>query len=87
MPPATAPNRPETDELLELQRQLQRYSTGIAEFKAMAAELKMKRLDARVADMIRLNRETIGAMQRSAELVEHRLKLLEARTAAVHRDN
>jgi hypothetical protein len=73
------PHRAPMDEIIELQRQLNKFSNAIAEFEAMGAELRARPIDARVADMIRLNRETVNAMRRSAELVEERLRNAETR--------
>ena len=78
------PNSPENPqlepaEITELKRQLSRLSNAIAEFEAMAAELKERRPDARVTEMIRMNRETLTAIYRSAEIVEERLQQAEFR--------
>jgi hypothetical protein len=89
MSTASDPSHPEShdEQIAELHRQLHRFSNAIAEFEAMGAELKARQPDARVADMIRLNRETINSMRRSAELVQERLKSLEARQVAATASN
>ncbi len=57
------------------------YSNRIAEFEAMGSELKSKPRDARIADMIRINQETLNAFRRSAELLMERLRLAESSPA------
>lgn len=57
-----------------LNLQLAKYEAAIAEFTAIDAQLQLQEKTARTADMIRINRETINAMERSAELVRERLR-------------
>jgi hypothetical protein len=67
----------DSDLVHSLQNQLHKYESAIAEFTAVDSQLKLNPLTARVADMIRINRETINSMERSAELVRQRIKLAE----------
>lgn len=62
-----------------LQLQLNRYEAAVAEFHAIEAQLKQQPISARVSDLIRINRETINAMARSAEMVKERLAALPQR--------
>jgi hypothetical protein len=73
----------ESPEILELQRQLMKFSNAIAEFEAMGAELQTRRRDARILDMLRLNQETVNAIRRSAELVQERIKHAQLRARPV----
>ena len=73
---------PESPEIVELQRQLTKFANAIAEFEAMGAELKTRRHDARLVDMLRLNGETVNAIRRSAELVQERLKHAQLKATA-----
>ena len=63
---------PEAD-IPALQRQLAKYEASLAEFTAVEAELRLRTQSAYTADMLRTNRETINAIQRSAEMVRARL--------------
>jgi hypothetical protein len=65
---------PETDIVAALNQQLAKYDAAVTEFSAIDAQLRMQERNPRVADMLRLNRETINAIERSAELVRERLK-------------
>lgn len=65
-------------DLSTLQRQLAKYETAIAEFAAIDAELERQPRTARVADMLRVNKETIRAMERSIELVRERIATAQA---------
>lgn len=69
---------PVRDSVAELQRRLHDNSSRIAEFEAMGVELRLKPRDARIADMIRINADTISTLRRSAELLEQRLKHVES---------
>ena len=60
-----------------LELQLAKYENAIEEFKSMDTELRRQPLTARVADMIRLNLETIQAMTRSVELVRARIDAMQ----------
>ena len=62
------------EELLRtLQHQLKRYESAAEEFSAIEAHLQAQEKTARVVDMIRINRQTIGAMRRSADLIKERI--------------
>ncbi len=63
----------DTDLVTSLKLQLAKYDAAIAEFNAVDAQLRMQAKDARVSDMLRVNREAINSMERSAELVKVRL--------------
>ena len=63
-----------SEDLLALQKQLTKYESAITEFRAVEAELQCAPVTARTADMMRINRETINAMERSIELVQERLR-------------
>ena len=82
MSTASKPSPPENDAIGELRRQLHVNANRIAEFEAMGAELKLKPRDSRIADMIRINQETVNTFRRSAELLEARLKQAEASVLA-----
>jgi hypothetical protein len=56
-----------------LERQLAKYDAALAEFMAIDMQLRSQEISARASDMIRINRETINSMTRSAELVRERL--------------
>lgn len=64
----------ETDLIKALNHQLAKYEAAVAEFTAIDAQLQAQERTARVADMIRINRETINAMERGASLIRERLK-------------
>ena len=60
-------------ELSTLQKQVAKYESALAEFLLIESELRLRGTSARVADMLRINRETINSMERSLELVRMRL--------------
>ncbi|HUR58398.1 MAG TPA: hypothetical protein VM029_11850 [Opitutaceae bacterium] len=60
-------------ELSTLQKQAAKYESALAEFVLIENELRLRGSSARVADMLRINRETINSMERSLELVRLRL--------------
>jgi hypothetical protein len=64
---------PESDLVTALNHQLAKYDAAIAEFSAVEAQLQLQPRTPRVVDMLRINRETINAIERSAELVRERL--------------
>ncbi len=59
--------------LNSLRLQLQNFNDAIIEFTAIEAELQRQPKTVRSADLLRINRETINSMTRSAELVRERL--------------
>ena len=61
------------DAIDALERQLDKCDAALTEFSAIDAQLRDQKLTPRVAEMIRVNRETIGAMERSMELMRERL--------------
>jgi hypothetical protein len=65
-------------DLPALQKQLAKYETAVAEFVAVEVELQRQSVTPRIADMLRINRETIRAMERSIELVRERIAAAEA---------
>jgi hypothetical protein len=65
---------PDSDLVATLNQQLAKYDAAIAEFSAIDSQLRLQARNARVADMLRLNRETINAIERSAELIRERLR-------------
>jgi hypothetical protein len=69
-------------DLPALQRQLAKYETAIAEFAAIESELQHQSVTPRVADLLRINRETIRAMERSIELVRERIAAADASLTA-----
>lgn len=72
-------NMADYDAIETLERQLAKCEAAITEFSAIDAQLREQRLNPRVADMIRVNRDTINTMERSMALM--RLRLLTARNA------
>lgn len=59
--------------LTTLKKQIAKYDAALTEFLSVECELRLRSDSARVADMRRINRETINAMERSLELVRMRL--------------
>jgi hypothetical protein len=72
-------NMADYDAIETLERQLAKCEAAITEFSAIDAQLREQRLNPRVADMIRVNRDTINTMERSMALM--RLRLVTARNA------
>jgi hypothetical protein len=72
---------PDADLVATLSQQLAKYEAAVEEFRVVEAQLQAQRLTARLADMLRLNRETINAMERSAELLRERLSTVKATRA------
>jgi hypothetical protein len=64
-------------ELSTLRKQVEKYEAALAEFLLVESELRRRGSSARVADMLRINRETINSMERSVELVKMRLAAAE----------
>lgn len=61
------------DAIDALERHLDKCEAALTEFSAVDAQLREQKLTPRVAEMIRVNRDTIAAMERSMELLRERL--------------
>jgi hypothetical protein len=76
---------PDREAIEKLERQLAKCEEAVTEFSAVDAQLRDQKLNPRVADMIRVNRETIGAMERSMDLIRERLSAARATVEKSHR--
>lgn len=74
------------DAIDALVRHLDKCEAALTEFSAIDAQLRDQRLTPHVAEMIRVNRDTIVAMERSMQLIRQRLvaarAIAEAKAAA-----
>lgn len=69
---------PDHNAIDALERHLDKCEAALTEFSAVDAQLRDQALTARVAEMIRVNRDTIGAIERSMELMRERLAAAKA---------
>jgi len=61
------------DAIDTLERHLDKCEAALTEFSAIDAQLRDQRLTPQVAEMIRVNRNTIASMERSMALIRQRL--------------
>lgn len=68
-----------TSELIDaLERKLETCEAALTEFSAVDAQLREQKLNPRVSDMIRVNRDTINSIERSMDLMRERLRAARA---------
>lgn len=73
---------PDHNAIDALERHLDKCEAALTEFSAVDAQLRDQTLTPRVAEMIRVNRDTIGAIERSMELMRERLAAARAAASA-----